>query len=458
MGGGLGGLAASLHLAEAGYRVTVLESRRRLGGRASSFEDGLSGRTLDNCQHVLMGCCTNLLDFYARLGVEDAIEWHSQTHWLRPDGGRDVMRPNALPAPLHMAGSLRRMRLLDKRMKRQVRRAMWRMLRLGPHGRVGLAGQCFADVLDTWGQDEPVRRLFWEPIIISACNLPLERVAAVHALQVFQDGFLAGAWHATMGIPAIPLAELYGPAADVIQQAGGEVRLGCTATAIGVERRRAIGVQTKDEFVRADAVLSALPWERLDAMLTDADRDADSRLRNLPALGHSAILGVHFVFDRVVMHEPHLVLPGRDVHWIFNKGVDESGSQHLHAVISAADEWMDRSPEDIRQAVLADLLDAYPDCREAAVLLCRPVKERRATFAATTEAELIRPAAAPSPIGSHGGDIDGLYLAGDWCRSGWPATMEGAVRSGYLAAAAISGTGGLVADAPSGWLVRMLAR
>ncbi|MDG1837914.1 MAG: hydroxysqualene dehydroxylase HpnE [Phycisphaerales bacterium] len=458
LGGGLAGLAASLRLADAGWSVIVLESRRRLGGRASSFEDVSTGRTLDNCQHVLMGCCTNLLDFYARLGVEDSIEWYSQTHWLRPDGGRDVMRASRLPAPFHMAGSLRRMRLLDRSMKRQVRRAMWRMLRMGVSGRLTLRNQNFSNLLDQWGQDTQVRKLFWEPIILSACNLSLERVAAVHAVQVFQDGFLAGAWHSTMGVPAIPLADLYAPAADIICQAGGEVRFGCTATSIGIEHRRVIGVQTKDEFVRADVVLSALPWERLDAILTDADRDTDARLGDLSALGHSAILGVHIVFDRVVMDEPHLVLPGRGVHWIFRKGIDADGSQHLHAVISAADEWMGRSPDDIRDAVLSDIHAAYPSSRQASVLLCRPVKERRATFAATMEAESSRPSASPSPVGPQGGDIEGLYLAGDWCRSGWPATMEGAVRSGYLAAAAISGVGELVPDAPAGGLVRFLAK
>jgi predicted NAD/FAD-dependent oxidoreductase len=217
-------------------------------------------------------------------------------------------------------------------------------------------------------------------------------------------------------------------------------------------------VQTKEEFLRADVVLSALPWERLDAILTDADRDTDVRLGNLSILGHSAILGVHIVFDRVVTDEPHLVLPGRGVHWVFNKGIDADGSQHLHAVISAADLWMDRSPDDIREAVLRDIHAAYPDSQEASVLLCRPVKERRATFAATKEAEPCRPPASPSPVGPQGGDIEGLYLAGDWCRSGWPATMEGAVRSGYLAAAAMSGVGELVPDAPAGGLVRFLAK
>jgi len=458
VGGGLSGLAAAVRLIDQGCKPIVLESRRRLGGRASSFDDARSGRTLDNCQHVLMGCCVNLLDFYDRIGASDAVAWHESINWLRPDGGRDVLRPSWLPAPLHLAGSLRRMGLLDRGMKRQVRRAMWRMLRMANADRMEARKQTFATLLDQWGQGAEVRRLFWEPIIVSACNLSLDRVAASHAVQVFREGFMAGRWQATMGVPAVPLVDLYEPATEVILAGGGDIRLGCTASSIAMDARRAVGVQTNREFVRGDCVLVALPWERLGSILDERMTAMDGRLRGLSGLGHSPILGVHIVIDGLVMDEPHLVLPGRGVHWVFNKGVDSDGAQHLHAVISAADEWMDLGEDDIRDHVLGDLAAAYPDISEHAVLLCRPVKERRATFAATPEAESARPGSPPNPIGASGGDIEGLFLAGDWCQSGWPATMEGAVRSGYLAAQAIAGGPGLVADPPAGWLVRLLGR
>ncbi|HJN80800.1 MAG: hydroxysqualene dehydroxylase HpnE [Phycisphaerales bacterium] len=437
IGGGLAGLAASLRLIDAGWRPIVLESRRRLGGRACSFTDGGSGHTLDNCQHVLMGCCTELLDFYTRIGVVDDINWYESTTWLRPDGGRDMMSPGWLPAPLHMAGSLRRMRLLSRRDKREVKRAMWKMWRLGQRGRLSMATRTFASLLDEWNQGDRVRELFWEPIIVGACNLAIDEVAAIHGLQVFQDGFLAGRWQATMGVPSVPLDSLYEPAIKLIEQGGGEVRLGCAATRLAIEGRRAIGVETKEKFVRARAVLSALPWERLDAIIGDTERDLDSRLHDLASLGHSPILGVHLMFDKAVMSDPHLVLPDRAVHWLFNKSIGSDGTQHIHAVISAADDWMELKEPEIRRRVLQDVAAAYPAALEAELVQCRPVKERNATFRATPEAELHRPHAAPTPIGPHGGDIEGLYLAGDWCATGWPATMEGAVRSGYAAAAAI---------------------
>jgi zeta-carotene desaturase len=458
IGGGLAGLAAAIRLLDRGCRPIVLESRRRLGGRASSFDDAQSGRTLDNCQHVLMGCCANLLDLYERIGVGDAIEWHEDVRWLRPDGGRDVMRPSRLPAPLHLAGSLRRMRLLDRAMKRQVRRAMWRMLRMSAAARLAAASRTFDALLDDWKQGPEVRRLFWEPIVVSACNLSLDRVSARHAVQVFREGFMAGRWQATMGVPTVPLVELYEPAARCIAEGGGEVRCGWSASGIALDGRRAIGVETNRQFVRGEAVCAAIPWERLEAIADDRLMAMDARLQGLEQLGHSPILGVHVVVDGPVMDEPHLVLPGRGVHWVFNKGVDASGAQHLHAVVSAADAWMDLGPDAIQQRVLDDLAAAFPDLPGRELLLCRAVKERRATFAATADAEQARPAAAPSPVGAMGGDIEGLYLAGDWCDSGWPATMEGAVRSGYLAAQAIAGGPGVAASPQPGWLFRLLSR
>jgi len=437
LGGGLAGLAAALRLAASGWRPVVVEARRRLGGRACSFSDKDAGRSLDNCQHVLMGCCTQLLDLYTKLGVADNIDWHESTTWLRPDGGRDVMGPGWLPAPLHMAGSLRRMEMLNLGEKRRLAFAMWKLRRIGMRGRAAARGQTFASLLDAWKQGDRARALFWEPIIVGACNLVMDEVAAVHGMQVFQDGFLAGRWQATMGVPSVPLECLYAPATALIEQVGGEVHLGCPATSIALEGRRAIGVETRQSFIRGHCVLSTLPWERLDAILEQGHRDLDARLRALPGLGHSPILGVHLMFDRAVMDEPHLVLPGRAVHWLFNKGISAEGVQHVHAVISGADSWMELKESAIRQRVMRDVIEAYPAAAHADLLQCRPVKERTATFRATPQAELLRPRAAPSPVGAHGGDIAGLYLAGDWCATGWPATMEGAVRSGYNAAEAI---------------------
>jgi uncharacterized protein with NAD-binding domain and iron-sulfur cluster len=173
----------------------------------------------------------------------------------------------------------------------------------------------------------------------------------------------------------------------------------------------------------------------------------------------SPILGVHLWFDRPVMTLPHLVLVDAGVHWLFNKGTDTDGRQHVHAVISAADDWMALTEQQITKKVVADIHRALPGSKGIEPIQARCIKEKRATFAATPGADAFRPSTAPAA--ASGPAIDNLYLAGDWCDTGWPATMEGAVRSGYAAAAEICRNdgieaGGVVDDVPASWLARLL--
>ncbi len=457
IGGGLAGLAASLQLAESGYVPIILETRRKLGGRATSFDDSRSGAVLDNCQHVLMGCCTNLQDLYQRLGVLDAIDWHDTLYWLDDEGRYDVVTPGRLPGPLHQARALRSMRLLDRSQKREIRKASWRLLRMGQPGRIEWEGRTFTEFLDSMNQSAQVRTLFWDPIIISACNLPPARVAAVHAIQVFQEAFLPSRFAGMMGLPAVPLRELYDPAEAIITAAGGRIETGCSVRSIALDDDGVRGVVTADGPIEARHVLSTVSPDRLQRLVPEHAQAGDTRLKELGRFECSPILGVHLLLDAQVLDIPHLVLPGRGVQWIFNKGLNDEGQQHLHAVISAADDWMDLDEPAIVERVLADLSAAAPSVHDRTVINARAVKEKQATFAATPEIEAFRPHAAPSTIGVHGGDVRGLYLAGDWCATGWPATMEGAVRSGYLAAEAITGTRCLVEDLPPSWLNSMLS-
>ena len=456
IGGGLAGIATAVRVADAGCQPIVLETRGKLGGRATSFPDQRSGRSLDNCQHVLMGCCTALLDLYERLGVSDCIEWHERGYWFREDGGHDVIEPGHLPAPFHVAGSFRRMKLLDRTAKAEIRRAIWRLMRGGSGLRVTWRGRTFGNFLDDAGQSTETIRLFWDTIIISACNLPSKEVAAEHGMQVFQEAFLPSRWAGTMGIPTVPLASLYDPAESIIREAGGELRLGCSVREICLEQRRAVGVMTADDMVRGAAVVSTVPPDRLAKLLSDSIRSSDRRMANLEAFQFSPILGVHLHFAEPVMDLPHLILAGQSVHWIFNKGLDEEGRQHLHVVISAADDWMPLDEEAILARVLEEIRPALPRTAEHEPVTVRAVKEKRATFRATPEIEPVRPPSAPGAVGIQSGDIEALYLAGDWCATGWPATMEGAVRSGYLAAAAINGTDPGIEDVPAGRLAGWL--
>ncbi len=456
VGGGLAGIAAALQLAEADCRPIIIESRRILGGRATSFVDPRSGEVIDNCQHVLMGCCTNLIDLYDRLGVLDTIDWHRELYWTHDHGEVDCVKAGWLPAPFHLASSFARMGVLQRSERKQIRRAMWRMIRLGSKGRLIWSNRTFAQFLSDCRQDESTIRKFWNAVIVSACNLDIDRVNAAHAIQVFQEGFLGNRWSYTMGLATVPLVELYGSVMTTLQAAGGEVHLGRSARAIAYDGRRISGVVTSDGFIEAAAVISAVPFHRLNKLVSDTMRTADARLGALDQFEFSPILGVHLWFDQPIMDLPHMILTAGGVHWLFNKGIDDQGRQYLHAVISAADEWMPLDEGEIISRVVKDIHTALPKSIGLKPVHVRSIKEKQATFAATLEAEQIRPSAAASYVGTRGGGIENLFLAGDWCDTGWPATMEGAVRSGYAAAAAITGVGGVVEDVPAGRFARWL--
>ena len=460
IGGGVAGIATAVRCAEAGWVPVVLEARGKLGGRATSFDDPRTGRSLDNCQHVVMGCCSNILDLYERLGVLDRIEWHRETWWANPPRRPDRLRADAWPAPFHLARSFLQMRFLSIDDKIAIGSTMLHMIRMGYAGRDAWRDRPFSEFLDEQAQSPDARDRFWEPIVVGACNLPCDQVAGNHALQVFQEGFLAGSWHATMGLATCDLRDLYDPAERILRRSGGGIRLRTSVRGIAFDGIRASGVVTDDGLVPGAAVVSTVSPDRLASIVSRPMVAVDERLHHLKEFGVSPILGVHLFFEQTVLRDdrrtyPHLVLPGRDTHWFFDKGAVEmeDGRQlhHLHAVISAADDWMRLREPEIVDKVLADLAWAMPASRGIRPVEVRTVKERDATFRAAPGIDAIRPGARPGGRG-----ISNLYLAGDWCDTGWPATMEGAARSGYAAAEAIVGEGGVIPDVPSGRLVSRL--
>ena len=317
------------------------------------------------------------------------IEWHERIFWWREDGGTDLMAPNGLPAPLHTALSFMRMKLLTRQQKKEVRRAMLLMLRGGHRLRVKYDGLSFGDFLHSTNQSSETIRLFWDTVIVSACNLPSSQTAAVHGMQVFQEAFLPGRWAGTMGLSTVPLAELYDPAEKILADSGGQLQLGCSVREICLEGRKAVGVMTGDSMERADAVISTVPPDRLARLLPVSIRSTDRRLQHLESFEFSPILGVHVHWPEPVMDLPHLVLAGQPVHWIFNKGVDESGRQHLHMVISAADDWMGLDEESILRSVRLVTDKASEERAHLTPCSVRAVKEKRATFSATADIEAI---------------------------------------------------------------------
>ncbi len=420
VGGGVAGLGTALHLSERGVPVLLLETRTKLGGRATSFTDVRTGETIDNCQHVVMGCCTNYLDFCRKLGVERLITWTDETYWVEAGGRTSVMRRGALPAPGHFSGSFVALAFLSASEKVALGSALGALMR---EDRSRCGGITFGQWLARHDQSPSVISKFWAPVVVSACNLDVGRVCAATAIHVFQEGFLAHRDAAMVGVSSVPLVRLYDPAEGVIRAAGGDVRLSCGVERVWPDRV----LTTGGELIDGDAVVLTVPPERAARMVDPAVLAMDRRFGPMSRVEHSPILGVHLVFDRPVLARPHAVLVDRPTQWLFRKDAE---GRKVHAVISACDEWIGLGEEEVTARVLVDLHACVPDSRGAALLASRPVKEKLATFAPTPAVEALRP-------GTTG--ASGIFLAGDFVQTGWPATMEGAVRSGAMAAAAVMG-------------------
>ena len=407
-GGGLAGLAAAAALGGAGFEVELFEARPFLGGRATSYELPSAGddpaETIDNCQHVLLRCCVNLLDFYTRLGVRERIRFHREFYFIEPGGRVSVLRRGRLPAPFHFTGSFLKMDCLGGRDKIAIARALL-ALRRERFRRRNLNRISMLDWLLEKRQTPRAIDRFWRQVLVSAINEELDRMAALHGFQVFWLGFLARADAYEMGLSSIPLGDLYHSAAWTRFPT---VKIHFRHA---VERIDAHGMTVAGQPVAGDAVICALPFERLASVGLAA-----------PPLEHSPITGVHLWFDREITTLPHAVLLDRTMQWMFNK----DRGRYLQLVVSASRDLTALSRNDIVDMAIGDLRLYFPRVHEATLLKAHVVKEQRATFSATCEAEPLRPTAA-----TH---FPNVFLAGDWTRTGWPATMEGAVRSGYIAA------------------------
>ncbi len=432
IGGGVAGLAAAVRLHEAGWHVTLIEARNRLGGRATSFTDPATGHRIDNCQHVVLGCCTTLLDFYGRLGVDGRMRWHDRMYFASASGCVDVLKPSMLPAPLHLALSMAAFRAYSAKEKVALAAAM---RAIAAADRRSSEDITFAQWLRQRGQSERLIARFWDVVIISACNLPCERVSAEPALQVFQEGFLAhrNAWR--LGLPDCPLVNLYDPAHHFID----DLRLSRRVQRIEGASRVEFITLDDGSRLEADAYVLALPFEQIAGVVSADLGRMDARLAQPRGLAHSPILGAHLHFDQPITDLPHVVLLDAAVQWVFFK----EGGRTAHAVISAADDWMALSAEEIVRRVRGAMSHLFPAVAPGggnALLRQHVVKEKRATFAATPGSQAQRPATT--------GPAANLLLAGDYCATGWPATMEGAARSGYAAAGAILGQDLSVPDLP----------
>jgi zeta-carotene desaturase len=327
-----------------------------------------------------------------------------------------VLRSGILPAPAHFAESFLKLSFLNFGEKVAVGRAIQAAGRAGR--RTDLDGISMLDWLKE--QRQPARAIerFWRQVLVSAINEELDRMAAAHGLQVFQLGFLARKDAYEMGVPNVPLGRLY--SGDAWTRIGNvELCLRTPVTRVVIEENTVRGVMAGEQEVRADYYVCALPFERVNAVAPELGVEVGE-------FEHSPITGIHLWFDRAVTDLPHATLLDRTIQWMFNK----HEGRYVQLVVSASRSLSEMPRADVIALGLKELAEFFPVVREAKLEKAHVVKEIRATFSAKPGLEAHRPGNLTK--------VANFFLAGDWTKSGWPATMEGAVRSGYLAAEAVS--------------------
>ena len=465
VGGGLAGLAAACVLSEGGFRVTLFERRPYLGGRASSYEHPGTGEVVDNCQHVLFGLCTNLIAFYKKIGIDDKIRWFDSLTFVEPGGRRSVLKPSFLPAPFHVTPSFLGSKFLNAWDKIVLARALAALIAGQPKD----DGTSFQEWLQRHHQTHNAIERFWKPILVSALSEDLDRIAVPYAAQVVRESMKSSEARA-MGIPSVPLSELYNAAKDYITNHGGTVRLRNSVQSF-LHEEKGVRLKLQDSEEEFDYAVLAVPFDSLAKLLPDSADSRDLR-EKLSHFETAPITGVHLWFDRQITDLPHAVLLNRTIQWMFHKSMllaknsdqalkGENGApkedrpSYVELVISASKSLIEKSRQGIIDLALNELREFFPAAHDAKLIKATVIKEVNATFSPKPGIDRYRPAAQTpwSPI----------FLAGDWTATGWPATMEGAVRSGYTAAGEISKNASvtrnfLVPDLPSAGFMRILGK
>ena len=426
-------MAAACDLADRGHPVTLMEKRPFLGGRAFSFPDPDTDQEIDNGQHVFLGCCTAYIDFLGKLGVlhNTHIPPRLDVPVLGNGGRRGVLRSVGLPAPLHLLPSLLSYPHLSWGEKL---RALYGGLRISMTKGRGRVGETFAGWLKRHHQTDSAIDRFWNLIILPTLNDDVSEVSADMGLMVFKEGVLKSRESAAIGYAKVGLSELVSEAVkSYLSARGGEALMGAGAREITVDGDRVCGVQTSVGVVKGDWYVSALPSYDLTAMLPP-NLAEDGFFSRANGLSYSPIVDVHIWYDRPVMDEAFCGFVDSPLQWVFNKtrmrGDDDDSGQYLCISLSGAWRYADMPKQDIREMFLEEMARVFPRARDARVERLMIVKQLNATFRSLPGVEAHRlPSATP---------ISNLFLAGEWVDTGWPGTMEGAVRSGRMAAQAVA--------------------
>lgn len=437
LGGGVAGLACAEALSHSGVQITLLESRKTLGGRASSFLDGPSGEQLDNCQHVSLGCCTAYEQFARRMKLSHLFHHERLLTFHSPEHGFSRFPIDRLPSPLHLTRAFWNLKHLTWWQKRQLLSGLWKLMRL--------KGEQLEQNFDSWlkasGQSSELRQRFWDPVILSALSERTDRTSIKYVQQVFWWSFFAHREGLCVQIPNVTLSQLYNEhCGNQLESRGVEVVRQARISTLLFREGQIVGAASQHgQQWEADHVVLALPYQTTTKLLenglkelSSSDQQKVEKLCSQTSQIETApISSVHFWFDRPLTSHRHVVFVDQVSQWLFNRQAllkqthNTDGTHYYQVVISASHLHEDLSQQELIDQVRAELEQAFPQS-QARVMRSRVVKEHRAVFSPQPGVDLLRPQV---------GELGQLTtLAGDWTQTDWPATMEGAVRSGLLAA------------------------
>ncbi|HEX8028925.1 MAG TPA: hydroxysqualene dehydroxylase HpnE [Vicinamibacterales bacterium] len=449
IGGGCAGFSAATALSESGARVLVLEARPGLGGRATAFTDPETGERVDNGQHILMGCYVDTLAFLKRIGADDRVRWQTglRVSMIDRAGHHSVLALPSLPSPLHFLAGVLAWDALSWNERLSVLRIGASLRSASPAAPPSRDKP--AETVRAWlqrhGQAPRLCELFWEPLALAALNQSIDQAEASSFVRVLERVFGPDPAAAALVLPAVPLDELYAdPACHWLEARGSEIRINSPAKVV-IDHERVRGVRVRDEVIDAPLVISTVPWYGFHSLFESPPAALRETLSNAAALASLPIVTVNLWFDRAVMNEPLVGLPGRNFQWVFDRRAIVGGdASHLSLISSGAETIVAMTNSELAEMALSEVREALPGARSAALRKSLAVREKRSTFS-------LAPDAPPRPQTVTA--IDGFLLAGDWIETGLPATIESAVISGHRASAyAADGRYGATAPkhAPSG--------
>ena len=434
VGAGAAGLAAATALAADGAKVILLERRPFVGGRAYSYPHPTLGEVVDS-QHVLLGCCTNLIHLLGESGLSDQIRWYDKQTFLEPaDPSRPVRESaieiSSLPAPFEYAASFAKASMLGLLDKAGIARGLLQLA----DGKQASDSESVSQWYARTRQTPYAIQHFWEPLVLATLNDTSARCSMKYGAKVLYEIFLKTRTGGRLGIPTLPLSDLYGKVAQHFASLGGFFRDRASVESIHYRPDGAWDIRLANETLTARNIILALPFEQTQRLLESVS-GAQRLLGQMEHFEHSPFISILLWFDRQISALDHAWLLDTTIQWFFHKskirGYPTCQGSYVELVIAGSKKEIAYSRQAILEPALAELKRFFPDAAKATLLKSGILKEARATFSVTPGLDAFRPSQATP--------LDGLYLAGDWTKTDWPSTMEGAVRSGRLAAGALSG-------------------